>query len=102
LGQALERQGVAPGDFAARLIDRIEPLGHRPWGSDVLVTPRCQEIIGLAARIAARNRKAQVTEEHLLEAIFREGRSVPMRLLRSSEVQVAELYESIAPKAVEG
>src|SRR5262249_3072919 len=86
---AFEGQGIALGDFVARLMDRVEPLEHHPWGADILITPRCKGIIGLATMIAIRNRKPVVTREHLLEAIFREGRSVPMRLLRSNEVHVA-------------
>src|SRR5262245_53553648 len=101
LGRALESQGVPLEEFLGNLIERIEPLEHPPWGMEMLVTPRCQRIIGLATRIAARNRKTQVTREHILEAIFREGRSIPMRLLRSRDIQLAELYEAIEPRGAE-
>ena len=101
LANAFESHGIALGGFVAQLIEHIEPLEHHPWGSDIVVTPRCQEIISLATKIALRNRKPQVGKEHLLEAIFREGRSVPMRLLRSNDVHVAELFEAIAPHTVE-
>jgi len=97
LRQAFSQRGVALDDFVAGLMERIEPLQHHPWGSDVLFTPRCRRVMSVATRIAIAQRKPLVTNQHLLEAILREGRSVPMRVLRSHGVEAAELFEAIAP-----
>src|ERR1044071_1877088 len=101
IARAFEAHGIGLSEFVTRLVDGIEPLQHHPWGTEVLVTPRCQDIVNLATKIAARHRKPQVTPEHLLEAIFREGRSVPMRLLQSNEIRIAELYEAIVPRVAD-
>ncbi|HEY2955439.1 MAG TPA: ATP-dependent Clp protease ATP-binding subunit [Candidatus Eisenbacteria bacterium] len=97
LRQALDRRGVALDDFLALLMGSIEPLEHHPWGTEVLFTPRCRRIMSLATGIAIAQRKPVVTNHHLLEAILREGRSVPMRMLGSREVEAAELFEAIGP-----
>ncbi len=96
LDTELSRRGVGLDELRARIIEGIEPLQHRPWGTELLVTPRCSEILDLAGRIARRNRKPQVTPTHLLEAILREGGSVPVRLLRSRDVRIADLCEAVA------
>jgi ATP-dependent Clp protease ATP-binding subunit ClpC len=100
LADAFESQKLELPVFTEQLRSRIEPLEHSPWGSEILVTPRCQQVLRLAAKIAVRNRKPQISDEHILDAIFREGRSVPIRLLRTQDVQVAELYETFAPAPV--
>jgi ATP-dependent Clp protease ATP-binding subunit ClpC len=101
LRRAFASHNIALDDFVARLFDGSEALEHTPWGSEVLVTPRCQEVLHLATRIATRARKSLVTDEHILQSIFEEGRSVPMRLLRSRKVPLADLYEAILPKPAE-
>ena len=83
LRRAFASHNIGLDDFVAGLFDGSEALEHTPWGSEVLVTPRCQEVLHLATRIATRARKSLVTDEHILQSIFEEGRSVPMRLLRS-------------------
>jgi ATP-dependent Clp protease ATP-binding subunit ClpC len=89
---------VALDDFVNRLMERIQPLQHAPWGPDILFTPRCRQVMSLATRMAITQRRPLVTNQHLLEAILREGRSVPVRMLRLHAVEVAELFEAMAPQ----
>jgi ATP-dependent Clp protease ATP-binding subunit ClpC len=98
LAEAFETQGLSLEEFTDQLRSRIHPLENAPWGKDLLVTPRCQQVMRLATKLAARRKKAQVSDEHILDAIFREGRSVPIRLLRAHDAQVAELWEALAPR----
>jgi ATP-dependent Clp protease ATP-binding subunit ClpC len=101
LRQAFAKYEIGLDDFLSKLFEGGDALEHAPWGSEVLVTPRCQEVLYLATRIATRARKSQVTDEHILQSIFEEGRSVPMRLLRSRKVPIPELYEAILPRSAE-
>jgi ATP-dependent Clp protease ATP-binding subunit ClpC len=96
--EAFESQALDLKDFTDQLRSRVQPLEDAPWGKEILVTPRCQHVMRLAAKIASRHKKSQVTDEHLLDAIFREGRSIPIRLLRAQDAQVAELWEMLAPQ----
>jgi ATP-dependent Clp protease ATP-binding subunit ClpC len=64
--------------------------------SDRLVqTPRLRKVLRLAANIAGVSGSATVEPSHLVESVFREGRSVPLRLLRSMNADVRELHERL-------
>jgi len=96
--EAFEEQSLDLAEFTDQLRARIQPLESTPWGKEILVTPRCQQVMRIAAKVAARHQKSQVSDEHLLDAIFREGRSIPIRLLHAQDVDVAELWETLAPR----
>ena len=91
LRKALAGQNLDLGQFTDKLAGSIEVVRHRPWGSEMLFTPRCRDVLQLASKIATRNHAPEVTESHILEATFREGRSVPLRLLRAAGVNLADL-----------
>ena len=55
-------------------------------------TPRCNEVLELADRLASKDVSA-VGPRHILTAIFREGRGVPLRMLRGLDVNVAAMRD---------
>ncbi len=62
---------------------------------DIVLTPRSRRVLDLASRFAARSEGGLVEPEHMLEAILREGRGVPVRLMRALDVDVARLEEAL-------
>ena len=80
--------------FAGSLREKVRG-GDGGEPSSLAPTPRCREVLELAARTAARSGKTLVEPGHLVEAIFAEGRSVPVRLLRALDVDVNALVESL-------
>jgi ATP-dependent Clp protease ATP-binding subunit ClpC len=59
-------------------------------------SPRLHRVLKLARNLAAGSGSPLLEPVHFLEAIFQEGRSVPLRLLRSLHVDVQDLREAIA------
>ena len=67
-----------------------------PTSADELVqTPRLRRVLKLSGTITLASKSTTMQPSHLLEAIFREGRSVPVRLLRSLDLNVAGIQETI-------
>lgn len=99
LSQALMRQGVDVEQLWADLMKSAPTFPKRPWGTEILITPRCQEVLKIAAALAATRGAAQVDESHILEAILHEAGSLPVRHLRAAGVRVAELYEALRTSA---
>ena len=97
LEDAFAAQNLDLQDFAATLRRQARPTRDRSWGDDILFTPRCKEVLRLAGRIASRHHSHHVGESHLLEAIFREGRGLPLRMLHHEGASVADLYEALTP-----
>ncbi|MEM7165936.1 MAG: ATP-dependent Clp protease ATP-binding subunit [Planctomycetota bacterium] len=83
LCEALAAQGVEIPLVRRMLHDEVAGESHRPWGEEMIYTPRCHAVLQLAGRIAARRKKDAVAPAQILEALFREGRSVPLRVLRN-------------------
>ena len=81
--------------FVWSLQEKMHVVPHRAWGDHMIFTPRCSEILTLARRAVARQGAQEVEPQHLLEAVFREGRSVPIRLLRALEIDVIELEAAL-------
>ena len=102
LRAALAGQKIDLINFLEMLRVRISTAESQFQGDDIGPTPRCREILKLASRIAARTDRGIVEPAHLLSAILREGRSVPVRLLRAVGTDVAELEEALRsePKKV--
>jgi len=48
LQKALAGQNFHLGQFADKLGGSIEVVSHRPWGSEMLFTPRCRDVLELA------------------------------------------------------
>jgi ATP-dependent Clp protease ATP-binding subunit ClpC len=94
LARALAKQGVELEEFRQALEKRTTRIEHRPWGDELMFTQRVRDVIQLAGRIAAKSGASEIEPPHLLEAIFRENQSVPIRLLRSLDVDVGELRDA--------
>ncbi|MFT7463794.1 MAG: ATP-dependent Clp protease ATP-binding subunit ClpC [Pseudohongiellaceae bacterium] len=86
-------------EYMAALESAIRQGGASGLSGTMAPTPRCRAVIDLAARIATRHRSRVVEPAHLLEAILHEGRSIPMRLMRTRDVDVAALQENLHREA---
>ena len=75
LAEGFKSQNLDLTEFCTTLGHRVRTIKQRPWGAEILFTPRCREVLTLAARVAARYHSYHVSELHILEAIFREGRT---------------------------
>ncbi len=64
--------------------------GNRYW-EGMKITPRCEAVLKLASKQAARRGNLPLEEKDLLLAILEEGESLPVRLLRNSGVNIREL-----------
>jgi len=82
-------------EYMEVLESAIRQGGASGLSGSMAPTPRCRSVIDLAARIATRHRSGVVEPEHLLEAILNEGRSIPMRLMRTRDIDVAALQENL-------
>ncbi len=102
LTKALAGQKIDLTNYLEMLRVRISTPESQGQGDDLGPTPRCREVLKLASRIAARTDRGVVEPPHLLIAILREGRSVPVRLLRAVDTDVADLEEALRsePKKV--
>ncbi len=98
LTTALTRQKIDLTNYLEMLRVRISSAESQFQGDDIGPTPRCREILKLASRIAARTDRGVVEPTHLLSAVLREGRSVPVRLLRAVGTDVAALEEALRSK----
>lgn len=98
LTRACTSLGIDVQEVREMLEKRTTRIEHRPWGDELIFTPRARDVLQLASRIAAKSGATEVEPPHILEAIFRENESVPLRLLRSMDIDVAELRDL----AVEG
>ena len=96
LALALAAQGVEIPRLRSLLKQELPENTQRAWGEDLIYTPRCHEVLQLAGKIAANRRGSAVEPAHIQEAIFREGRSVPLRLLRTYGVDLIELQGSLS------
>lgn len=103
LTTALAGQKIDLTNYLEMLRVRISSAESRFHGGDLGPTPRCREILQLASRIAARTDRGVVEPPHLLIAILREGRSVPVRLMRAVGIDVTDLEEALRsePKKVQ-
>ncbi len=96
LSRAFASRGADLADFASAL---RSSLASRPDAGDQLaghITPRCNEVLTIAGELAGHVDGTAVGSRHLLAAIFREGRSVPLRLMRALELDVPGIREALA------
>jgi ATP-dependent Clp protease ATP-binding subunit ClpC len=101
-----ERREEVEQAFAAAYADvrRFEDSLRREIGSflesgspdDLGATPRCREVLDLAGRMAEMRGVATVQPEHLFVALLREGRSVPVRILRALEADLGALEDALS------
>ncbi|MBI1849750.1 MAG: ATP-dependent Clp protease ATP-binding subunit [Planctomycetes bacterium] len=93
--EAFRSQGVDLPRVTETLRQNLESVPHPSIGDQLVVTPRCNRVLQLAGRVAARAGSQQVEPSHILDAILREGRSVPVRLMHSAGIDVAELQDAL-------
>src|SRR5690606_39056922 len=94
LARAFARQAIDLADFREQLQKRIVKIEQHPWGTDLIFTPRTRDVLQLAHKIAAKSGATEVEPPHILEAIFRENESVPIRLLRALDADLGELRDA--------
>lgn len=97
LARAMQNTGIEVNRFWSGMLEEMPTFSTRPWGDEVIITPRCQEVLRVALGLAARRGSTEVEEVHILEAILFEGQSVPMRHLRAAGISVADLSQAIVP-----
>jgi ATP-dependent Clp protease ATP-binding subunit ClpC len=95
LGKAFADQKVDLSSFLGSLHDEILESKGTDRGADIMPTPRYREVLHQASRIAARGDRDLVEPAHMLRAILREGRSVPVLLLRALEVDPTALEDAL-------
>jgi len=82
----------------SQLIDVLRTRIQRDDGltvsTEIAPTPRCHRVLNMAVEIANRTGSPLVEPPHLLEAIFRERRSVPVRLIHALDLDVTALQEA--------
>ncbi|MEZ5965329.1 MAG: ATP-dependent Clp protease ATP-binding subunit [Planctomycetota bacterium] len=94
LARACARLGVELAELRELVEKRTVRIDHRPWGDELIFTPRARDVLQLASRIAAKAGATEVEPPHILEAIFRENESVPIRAMRSLDIDIGELRDA--------
>jgi ATP-dependent Clp protease ATP-binding subunit ClpC len=97
--EAFRRQGVDLPQVTEVLRGNLAIAPHPAIGDQLVVTPRCSSVLQLAGRLAARAGGEQVEPAHLLDAILREGRSVPVRVLHKVGLDLAQLEDALTAEA---
>ena len=95
LASALPGLGLDPDRFFKELMEAAPAQPHRPWGDEVVITPRAQQVLRLAAGEASRRGSARVDLSHLLEAILIESGGIPLRRLRAAGVSLTALQGAL-------
>ncbi len=95
LGAAFAVQKTDLANYLEMLRQRTRRSEAGTPDEEIGPTPRCRAVLTLASRIAAQTDRNQVEPVHLLRAILREGRSVPVRLLRALDVDVTAFEDAL-------
>ena len=95
LAKTFAAQSLDLAEYRDLIEKRTVRIDHRPWGNDLIFTPRCRHVILLASRIASKGGATEVEPPHILEAIFREGQSVPIRLMRALDIDPIDLRDAL-------
>jgi ATP-dependent Clp protease ATP-binding subunit ClpC len=96
LSEAFEKNGAQLERFLEALRKKVSVFGGTSLEEELIPTPRCREVFEIASRNAARVGQNLVEPEHVLNAIFLEGRSEPVRLMRALDIDVHELQHALA------
>ncbi len=102
LGKAFAAQKIDLASYVDMLRERIRKAEGGIPGPEIGLTPRCREVLDLASLIAARAECERVEPAHMLRAILREGRSVPVRLLRAFDADVNALEDALTTEPEPG
>ncbi len=86
LAKTLSKYTIDQAIISSMLPAKVDEQGTRAWGEELIYTPRSHKVLQLAGKIAGQKDQGNVEPRHVVEAIFREGRSVPLRVLRAKGV----------------
>ena len=79
-----------------RVRSTLRPEEGEPiWGYEFIQTPRVQRILDLASKICIQTQSESVFPTHLMLAIFLEGRSIPCRFLKESDLDPSQIVLSL-------
>ncbi len=93
--RVLRDLNINPKQFRDSLRDFIgQGDGHRYWDG-IVITPRCQIILGQAREESENLGKELIDEKSLLNAIFKEGEGIPIRVLEGLGFQTQMILEMI-------
>ena len=102
LGAAFALQKTDLASYLEMLRQRTRRAEAGTPEEEIAPTPRCLTVLNLASRIAVQSDRNLVEPVHLLRAILREGRSVPVRLLRGLDVDVTALEDALKSEPESG
>lgn len=91
---ALAAQSFELSQLVDVLRTRIQRDDGLTANTEIAPTPRCHRVLNMAVELASRSGSPLVEPPHLLEAIFRERRSVPVRLIHALDLDVTALQEA--------
>ena len=101
LEQAFSESLLELGEYENSLRREISRFPETGGDEDFGPTPRCREVLGLAGRLANARKEPAVLPEHLIVAMLREGRSLPVRRLRAMDVDLAALEDALTSEPEE-
>jgi len=84
------------GAFTKALRAKVATPDENAGASVLVFTQRGRAVLRLAGRIAGQDATVAVEPLHILEAMFREGRSVPVRLMNALGLDVPDMHAAIA------
>ncbi|MFT5048964.1 MAG: ATP-dependent Clp protease ATP-binding subunit ClpC [Chlamydiales bacterium] len=98
-----ERSSLEVAEIGRQLREYATPRRPLPASTGPDPTPRCRLALDLAGSIAASEDATAIEPRHLLRAILREARSLPVRVLRSFQIDLVAMEMSLdkAPEAPE-
>jgi ATP-dependent Clp protease ATP-binding subunit ClpC len=99
MNAAVRQQGFDLGSVAEMLRHHVSTTAPRDADDPASLTPRCHSVFRVAAGVAARRGGVSIEPTYILQAILREGRSVPARFLTGLGLDLADLEEALAAPA---
>jgi len=90
-----ERASLEVAEIARQLREYATPRRPMPPSGGIDPTPRCRLMLDLAGRVAASEKAQAIEPRHLMHAILREARSLPIRVLRSFQMDLVALEISL-------
>ncbi len=94
LSSFLEESGADPDEVATNISNICGPPDEKPMWEGIIETPRLKKIFKKYAGPEAEDMKAlRIEPHHVIAALCREGRSIPIRVLEGLEVDIHELQE---------
>ena len=99
MARAFASVGADLAEFASELRRTLLNSPEAGTPNSEHITPRCSEVLDSAEQIANRSSDTAVGAQHLMAAIFREGRSLPLRLMEAMDLEVSALRDALETSA---